>query len=145
MLSREQCLEFLEVVVENFQTDHRLRDWVESNLNSLETNFDRGHYLKLKHQGLIGARGVLEELGRIEPVDLNNVEIEQSEKHCRYCGADLFWALPGQTSASEISAFGELIGDEEIKSSGWIHPGVYCPNRCTFVMYNFERMDHRSF
>lgn len=119
-------------------SDPPLHDWVVDNLPSLEAAFDRFDFLKLKHRGLLGMRQVLERSGMIEELESDYVPIDFSETHCRQCGRELFWALPGKTTREEIVGYAELIGDEQIKADQWIHPGVYCPKGCTFVMYNIR-------
>lgn len=62
------------------------------------------------------------------------------KKHCATCGAKLFFAVPGTTSKDEIRAFArqsKCPSAAEILNSGWIHPGVYCPNDCGQVLVNF--------
>ncbi len=63
---------------------------------------------------------------------------------CSKCGAPLFYAVPGQTTEQEIIAFartGKSPFFEQVASDKWIHPGVYCPNGCCFVMVNLEHPD----
>jgi hypothetical protein len=136
MLTRDECLAFLESAVLNPPPDPPLSDWVAANLDSLEAAFDRCDFLKLKHRGLGGARSVLERVGRLAPLDLSYGTLDFNEKLCRYCGAALFWALPGKTTRADIVRFAQLIGDKEIESDGWVHPGVYCPNGCTMSLFN---------
>lgn len=65
------------------------------------------------------------------------------KKTCAKCGAPLFFAIPGLTTKDEIIKFassGRISHADEIARTGWIHPGVYCPNGCGFVMANLEDM-----
>jgi hypothetical protein len=61
--------------------------------------------------------------------------------HCAKCGSRLFRAVPGEVTGSEIAEFarGSRIDPTgEVARSGWIHPGVYCPKGCGFVMVNLD-------
>ena len=60
---------------------------------------------------------------------------------CPKCGTTLFFAVPQATSAEEIRAFarGSKLRDrDEIISTGWVHPGAYCPNGDYEIYYNFK-------
>jgi len=139
MESKIELLDSLQYIVENPTPERPLRDWVGENLTNIEAFLDRRDYLKLKRRGLIGALSVLERHGKIEPTEFESTPIDYSEKHCRYCGNDLFWVLPGKTSRDDIIEYAQRIGDEQIAADAWIHPGVYCPNGCTFVLFNIAR------
>ena len=63
------------------------------------------------------------------------------KKTCVNCGSKLFFAVPGLTTKDEIRQFARssrISHADEIAKTGWIHPGVYCPNGCGFVMVNLE-------
>jgi len=60
---------------------------------------------------------------------------------CAKCGATLFFAIPGLTTGEGIAEFARQCGDSQVASDRWIHPGVYCPNGCGFVMVNLEHPD----
>lgn len=64
---------------------------------------------------------------------------------CAQCGEQLFYVVPGRTTEAEIRLFlqskGKFAGDEQFQ---WMHPGVYCPNDCFFVMVNLEHPDQYS-
>ncbi|QDV30841.1 hypothetical protein Spb1_27760 [Planctopirus ephydatiae] len=136
MLTRDECLIYLENAVKKPPAVPPLREWVNSNLGSLSSAFDRRDFLTIKYRGLIGAYTVLERLGLIEHRDRTFDPLDFNQTHCDYCGGELFWALPGRTTRAEIVAYAELIGDEQLKADQWIHPGVYCANGCTFRMFN---------
>lgn len=139
METQSELLDSLLHVVQNPSPNRPLREWVIENLINIESLLDRRDYLKLKRRGLIGARSVLERHGLLEPTNFETTPIDPTEKHCRYCGDELFWAIPGQTSRDEIVEYAKKIGDEQIAADRWIHPGVYCANGCTFIMYNMAR------
>lgn len=139
MESKNEILDALQHVIENSSVDRPLRDWVSYNLTNIELLLDRRDYLKLKRRGLIGAYSVLERHGRIEPAEFESPPVDSSEKHCRHCGDDLFWALPGKTSRAEIVEYARKIDDEQIAEEAWIHPDVYCRNGYTYVLYNIAR------
>lgn len=59
--------------------------------------------------------------------------------HCIHCGAKLLLALPGLTSEEQIRDFAlacNFDNAQEIYESGWIHPGVFCPNSCCFALFD---------
>lgn len=61
--------------------------------------------------------------------------------HCRECGSPLFFAVPGLTSESELIEFvtqAAMANKETILRDKWIHPGVYCPNGCGYVLAHLE-------
>ena len=138
MLSREECLAYLKSAVENPPAVPPLREWVTSNLPALSASFDRRDFLALKYRGLVGAYTVLERLGLIEHRDRIFDPLDFGQTHCDYCGADLFWALPGQTSRNEIRRFAKQIKNDQIAADGWIHPGVYCRNGCINRLFHFS-------
>ncbi|VTR96988.1 Uncharacterized protein OS=Pseudomonas alcaligenes OT 69 GN=L682_00900 PE=4 SV=1 [Tuwongella immobilis] len=64
--------------------------------------------------------------------------------HCSACGAKLFFAVPKLTTREQIVDFARssvIANASEIASSGWIHPGVYCPCGCVTVMANFDDIE----
>ena len=66
-------------------------------------------------------------------------ELSLDKIHCVKCGSVLFRAIPGKTSAEEITAFAKrstIDPTGEIARTGWIHPGIYCPQGCGFVLLN---------
>lgn len=68
-------------------------------------------------------------------------ELSIDKVHCAKCGSRLFRAIPGETTPEEIREFAlqsQIDTAGEIAKSGWIHPGVYCPMGCAFVMANLE-------
>jgi len=91
----------------------------------------------LKFRKIDAARQILVDLGLLAEHELDYHSPNFGDTHCRTCGHELFWAIPNQTTREDIVAYGKLIGSAEIESDGWIHPGVYCPNGCTFAMHNY--------
>jgi len=66
-----------------------------------------------------------------------SAHISRDGVHCKECGAVLFYCIPGLTSIEEIRAFAQssLRGAaEDVAPTGWLHPGVYCPNKCTCIL-----------
>ncbi len=53
---------------------------------------------------------------------------------CAKCGAKLFRPTPGVTTTAEIVAYAKLIDNNAMAQEKWIHPGIYCPNRCISVL-----------
>lgn len=81
----------------------------------------------------------------MEPERWVNNDNSLDKKACRHCGLPLFFAIPGQTTPEEIMDFGNkatIPNMEEIARTRWIHPGVYCPRGCFFVMVDFDHPDH---
>lgn len=76
-------------------------------------------------------------------------------KTCSVCGSTMFVAMPGQTTSEDIAAFASQmvqkktrktnIGWEEIAREKWIHPGVYCPNGCSYIMFNLGPLNTDAF
>lgn len=59
---------------------------------------------------------------------------------CSRCGGRPFHAVPQQTTPEEITAFAQSAtfpGAEEVAKDGWIHPGVFCPQGCNRVLFNY--------
>lgn len=136
LLARDDCLAFMQNAILNPPSSPPLSEWIAANHQSLEQVFDRADFLRLKHRGMAGVIFVLERFGRLDDSDTSD-SLSFDEQNCRYCGADLFWALPGQTSRDEIIRFAKLLGNDRIAADGWIHPGVYCRNGCTTRLFNF--------
>jgi hypothetical protein len=68
-------------------------------------------------------------------------ELSIDKIHCAKCGSRLFRAIPGETTPEEIRAFAlssQIDPTGEVARTGWIHPGVYCPAGCGFVMANLD-------
>ena len=60
---------------------------------------------------------------------------------CPQCGALLFNAVPGVTTREEIIEFvssTRIFGDNPDAADGWIHPGLYCPNGCTWIRADYQ-------
>lgn len=110
--------------------------WVE-NAELVKATLDRRDYLKLKYRKILAAREILARRGECKKDIHYRWMPEFDETHCRMCGELLFWATPHQTSPSEIREFARRIGRKDIESEAWIHPGVYCPNKCVSVMFNY--------
>jgi hypothetical protein len=67
------------------------------------------------------------------------------KRTCATCGEPLFYAVPGRTTREDIIALGKkypLFAQAAV--DGWVHPGVYCPKGCAFVMVNLEHPDQYS-
>jgi len=60
---------------------------------------------------------------------------------CPKCGTKLFFAIPHVTTPDEIRTFArgsQLADRDQIASSGWIHPGSYCPKADYSMRYYFK-------
>ncbi len=139
MQTRDDCLAFMQNAILNPPSSPALSKWIAANQTLLEHAFERADFLRLKHRGLAGAIVVLERFGRIDADLARTVDFD--EQYCLYCGAELFWALPGETSRDDIIRFAKLIGNDQIAADGWIHPGVYCQNGCTTRLFNFGNQE----
>ncbi len=135
----DECLEYFKAVISDPRNAEAWSEWWSRNEDVVRSLFSRGHYLKLKFRKLDAARQILVDRGLIDghahEHDYRYPSI--ADTHCRTCGHELFWAIPKKTTRAEIVAYAKLIGSIEIERDGWIHPGVYCPNGCTLVMYNY--------
>lgn len=63
--------------------------------------------------------------------------ISDDRVHCRQCGAALFYAVPGVTSENELIDFAThsaIANKATVLKDKWIHPGVYCPQGCAYVL-----------
>jgi hypothetical protein len=65
---------------------------------------------------------------------------DDGDTHCRFCGAELFWAIPGKTTREEIVAYAQRVGRDDIRRDTWIHPGVYCLNGCVFALHEYHSL-----
>lgn len=68
-------------------------------------------------------------------------ELSVDKIHCATCGSRLFRVIPGETTSEEIREFAlqsQIDPTHEVANSGWIHPGIYCPMGCAFVMANLD-------
>ena len=138
--TRDDCLAFMQNAILNPPSSPPLTEWIAANHISLEHAFERGDFLRLKHRGMAGAIVLLERFGLIDAPEMAST-VDFGEQNCAHCGAELFWALPGETSRDEIVRFAELIGSDQIASDAWIHPGVYCQNGCTARLFNFGNQE----
>ena len=83
--------------------------------------------------------------GAVSVLSERGILFQPAEGFCHQCGAPLFTAMPGKTTVEDIRAFAEssrVRGRENILRDGWIHPGQYCPNGCTTVLWNVKRHNH---
>ncbi len=107
--------------------------WLAEHAAEIEGTCDRRKFLRLKHQAFKGAAAVLEQ---------NGISFKLAADHCQHCGQPLFTAMPGKTTFEEIQAYEEgskITGWEEIIRDRWIHPGQYCPNGCTTILWELKR------
>lgn len=131
---RAELLQTMLAIAESRRPASDLGLWWAENSSEVEAAFGRGVYLRISQRGFIGLGQALEKL---------EVEFHRSDTHCQACGEPQFFALPGKTTREEIIEFGrrcKLKGAREFEASGWIHPGQYCPNGCTFALYNLGSM-----
>lgn len=135
----QDCLSYMQSAVTQPGSVEPWADWWSVNNETVRASFDRRDYLKLKFRKLIAAREILERLGRIKPKDDDFVGTDFNATHCKVCGERLFWAIPGETTKDQIVDFAERMGWEQIRKDAWIHPGVYCPNGCTYALHEYRR------
>jgi hypothetical protein len=132
----DEVLRVLKDCVEGRMSHSDWRDWWSSHAAEVEAQCDRFTFLRLKCRGLGEAESILE---------AHDVSAQPRASYCRRCGEPLFTALPGKTTVEEIRAFAEsskFQGREHILRDGWIHPGQYCPNGCTQILWNIKRDDN---
>ncbi len=130
MLTPDECLAYIEQAVRDPTLVLPWHAWVNAHVSSLDAAFDRRSFLDLRYRGLRGAHSVLVRYGRIQPGEVEYDPLNFKLTHCDLCGARLLWALPGQMTRAEIVAYAQAIGDGQLEAQPWIHPGVYCPNKC---------------
>ena len=113
--------------------------WWQENAHLIEENEGRTGYLKIKLNWQEGARQILEQHGI-------SYKMDETLKwsRCNVCGKPLFHVESGVTTPEQIREFARnshLPGKEQIEQDGWIHPGVYCPNGCTYMLITFRDDD----
>ena len=65
-----------------------------------------------------------------------------STKRCDVCNSILFEVVPFKTTQKEIvefvqySSFNE-VHKAQILQDKWLHPGIYCPKRCTEILIEY--------
>lgn len=121
----------LKAYVEGRISHEDWRIWWGIHESSVEEQCDRFTYLRLKKQGFSGARKLLEDRG---------ISFQSRDDLCRQCGEVLFVAMPGVTKLQDMERFAhacKLACRNEIMEEGWIHPGKYCPNGCTTILWEF--------
>ena len=132
----DECLAYFQALVDDPKSVQTWQEWWSENCDLVKSLFPRDQYLKLKFRRIVAVRQILIERGLLEDDGSDALYPQMGDTHCNVCGTELFWALPGKTTPDEISAYAELIGNEQLKTDRWIHPGVYCPNNCTCVLFN---------
>lgn len=124
---------FLHDYAEGRMSHAEWLQWWVSHADAVSEQLGRFAFLRIKKRGHGGAVSVLEALGfAVKPV----------KGFCPSCGEPMFRATPGLTTSEQIRAFAassKIRSREEILRSGWIHPGDYCANGCTFVLHSFRR------
>lgn len=134
----EDCLSYMQSAVTKPGTVEPWAGWWLANQETVRITFDRRDYLKLKFRRLIAAREILERLGRIEPEGNEYAGTDFNATHCKVCGDELFWAIPGETTKEQIIEFAKRMRWEQIEKDAWIHPGVFCPNGCTYALHEYR-------
>ena len=133
----DECLEYFLAIISDPRNAEPWPDWWQRNSELVRSVFSREDYLKLKFRKLNAARRILVDRGLLAETELDYRSPNFGDTHCHFCGHELFWAIPGKTTPDEIVAFAKLTGATEIERDRWIHPGVYCPKGCVFVMHNY--------
>ena len=131
----DELLGVLKDYVEGRLSHKDWRTWWAVHAAEVESKCERFTFLRLKYRGFDGAVSVLEERGIAFNAVFNIPDT------CKRCKEPLFTVLPGETSVEEIRAFAEsshVPGWQSIVRDGWIHPGQYCSNGCTAVLWNIR-------
>ncbi|BBP82704.1 hypothetical protein PHLH8_23460 [Pseudomonas sp. Pc102] len=129
---RAELLQVMLAIAESRRPASELGAWFAENSSEVEAAFGRATYLRISQRGFKGLGQALEQL---------EIEFHRSDIHCQACGEPQFVALPGKTTREEIIEFArrcKLKGARELEESGWIHPGQYCPNGCTLMLYSLS-------
>lgn len=129
----KELLNKLKDYVEGHLSQANWQEWWTAHAVEIEAICDRHTFLRLKHQAFKGAAAVLKQ---------NGITFQLAADHCQHCGQPLFTAMPGKTTFEEVQAFAEsskISGWEEIIRDRWIHPGQYCQNGCTTILWELKR------
>ena len=133
--SKPPYLNALKAFVEGERDLQEWPGWWQENRQLIEKNEGRTSYLKVKLNWREGAFHILEHHRIIfQPDESINWD------RCKECGQPLFHAIPHTTTKEQIREFAQnsnLPDKVEIKRTGWIHPGTYCPNGCTEVLTSY--------
>ena len=133
----DECLEYFKAIIADPRKAEPWSEWWRRNADDVRSAFPREAYLRLKFRKLDAARRILVDRGLLAEDELDYHSPNFGDNNCHFCGHELFWAIPGKTTPEEIVAYARLIGAEQIERDRWIHPGVYCPKGCVFVMHNY--------
>jgi hypothetical protein len=133
----EECLRYFQQAIERPGSVPVWAAWWRANEELVRRSFDRPDFLRLKFRKLEAARAILERVG--QPARPIHPDSPLAWSYCRICGEPLMRFVPGEEVRREdVVAFGVKAGIEQCQQGYWLHPGVYCPNRCTWVMVEFR-------
>jgi hypothetical protein len=132
----EECLRYFRQAIERPGSVAPWGEWWRDHEESVRQSFDRPDDLRLKFRTPEAARSILERRGR--PAYPISPDSPLAWSHCPVCGEKLMRFVPNEeVSRDEDVAFGTKAGVAQCRQGYWLHPGVYCPNRCTWVMAEF--------
>jgi hypothetical protein len=134
----EECLTYFRQTIEQPESVRPWSEWWAEHDDLVRQSFDYNDYIRLKFRRLDAAWALLERLGRpaIESPQGNWLD----RTFCPHCGERLMKFVPGsQLTKEEVVAFGHRAGIEQCQQGYWLHPGVYCPLRCVWIMMEFRR------
>jgi hypothetical protein len=132
----ETLLRVLKAAIEGQFTSGEWQAWCDYHAPVLREHMSANRFLRLKWCPSREAARLLDEYG----VKYKRPRYRYEE--CHFCGARLLHAVPGETTAVDIVLFARrcsLPDAHEIEQSGWIHPGVYCPNGCIEIFDHYKR------
>jgi hypothetical protein len=139
VLTMEDCLAYFKSTILDIASAIPWDEWWKENADCVRACFAHEDYLRLKFHKRSAAREILIQRGLISASEGLICAPLDGDTHCRYCGAELFRAIPGKTTSQEIIDYAERTGREDIKRDAWIHPGVYCPNGCAIVLHEIRQ------
>lgn len=129
---RSELLREIAAFAESRRAVAELEVWWLEHAHEVETNLGRFAYLLISKRRFAGLRAILEKEG---------LTCSPSCDHCQGCGEPFFVVMPDVTTRAQIVAFAQsskLKIAQGIVADGWLHPGQYCKNGCTFRLWNLR-------
>ena len=104
----DKCLEYFKAVISDPKRAEPWLEWGERNAETVRSHFPREDYLRLKFRKLEAARQILFDRGMLDENELDYCSPNFGDTHCHFCGQELFWAIPGETTPDQIVAVPEI-------------------------------------
>jgi hypothetical protein len=123
---RSDLLKTLKAFVEYGIATGEWDTWWTLNASAVEEQLGRFAYLSLSKGGFRSVQDILNREGVLSV---------PSREHCQGCGTQFFRVIPDRTTEEEVL---EFMASLKIHNKGWLHPGEYCPNGCTWRLWNLR-------